>query len=213
MAPILMMKDEASFPTRSRFAMRKLLLLLLALGILTPGSVEAGDEAGLEAFVQESRTMVKTFAGNLKGELQAAIEEGGPIHAIPVCNVKAPEIAREMSKPVDWTVGRTSHKIRNPANAPDEWEAMVLEEFQQRAVAGEMPDTMERAELVESTGSRTYRYMKAIPVGEICLTCHGSNIDPELNAKIGSFYPEDQATGFALGELRGAFTVTKILAK
>lgn len=189
--------------------MRKLLLLLLAFGILAPESLEAGEEAVLEAFVQESRVMVKAFAGNLKGELQAAITEGGPIHAIPVCNVKAPEIARELSKPVEWTVGRTSHKIRNAGNAPDEWEAMVLDEFLQRAAAGEKLDTMERAELVESTGSQTYRYMKAIPAGEICLTCHGSNIDPELKAKIDSFYPEDQATGFAFGELRGAFVVTK----
>ena len=71
---------------------------------------------------------------------------------------------------------------------------------------------MESAELVESNGARTYRYMKAIPVGEVCLACHGSSLDPELKATIDGGYPEDRATGFALGELRGAFTVTKTLA-
>ena len=192
--------------------MRALVVLFFAFGVLIPGGVKAGDDPDREAFLQESRAMVKAFAGNLKGELQAAIKEGGPMHAIAVCNVKAPEIARNLSEPPQWSVGRTSHKLRNPDNAPDDWEAMVLGDFLQRVAAGEDLDTMERVELVESDGSQTYRYMKAIPVGEVCLTCHGSDIDPELKAKIDAFYPEDQATDFALGELRGAFTLTKTAA-
>jgi hypothetical protein len=52
--------------------------------------------------------------------------------------------------------------------------------------------------------------MKAIPVGQVCLTCHGSDIAPELRTEINTYYPEDMATGFELGELRGAFTITKV---
>jgi len=189
--------------------MRIFVFLILALGLFMPAHLKAGEDPGLKAFAQESRASVKAFAGTLKGALQAAIKEGGPVHAIPVCQVKAPEIARELSRPPQWTVGRTSHKLRNPDNAPDEWEAMILNDFLDRAAAGESLATMEHVELVESDGRQTYRYMKAIPVGEVCLTCHGSDIDPALKAEIDSFYPEDQATGFALGELRGAFTVTK----
>ncbi len=191
--------------------MRKLILLLLVFGILGLGNAWAGEEPGLEAFVQGSRAKVKAFAVSLKGELQSALAEGGASHAIPVCNIKAPQIARDLSEPAAWTVGRTSHKIRNPGNAPDDWEAGVLGEFQTRAAAGESLKTLEKAELVESDGGRAYRYMKAIPVGEVCLTCHGAEIDPALKAQIDSFYPEDRATGFVLGELRGAFTVTRPL--
>jgi len=189
--------------------MRSFVLLLLVFGLLTLESVNAVADSDREAFVQESRAMVKAFAGTLKGELQMAIKEGGPMRAIPVCYVKAPEIASDLSQPPQWTIGRTSHKLRNPDNAPDDWEATVLDEFLERAASGESLKSMERVELVESEGRQTYRYMKAIPVGEVCLTCHGSEIDPELKAEIDSFYPEDQATGFALGELRGAFTITK----
>lgn len=189
--------------------MRKLAFLLVLLGLLAPQSVKSGEQPALDVFVQESRVRVKAFAGNLKGELQAAIKDGGPLHAIPVCNVEAPRIALDLSQPAQWTVGRTSHKLRNPDNAPDEWEAVVLDEFQRRAAAGESLKTMEHAEAVEDDGGRTYRYMKAIPVGEVCLTCHGSDIDPELKARIESFYPEDRATGFSSGELRGAFTVSR----
>ncbi len=194
--------------------MRNPVRLIPAFGFLLAGllafeGAKAGEAPDLAAFVQDSRAKVKAFAGDLKGALQAAIRAGGPIHAVPICSVKAPEIAADMSKPAAWTVRRTSHKLRNPANAPDAWEAAVLDEFLQRASAGEDLRGMEKAALVRRDGRLTYRYMKAIPVGGICLTCHGSGIEPKLKARIDSYYPEDKATGFALGELRGAFTITK----
>ena len=192
--------------------MRLLVLLLVAFGVLTPMKAKAGDDSDREAFVKESRALVKAFAGTLKGELQAAIGEGGPVHAIPVCNVRAPEIARDLSQSPQWTVGRTSHKLRSPDNAPDEWESAVLIDFLRRAAAGESLDGMEKVELVENNGSQTFRYMKAIPTGEVCLTCHGADIDPALKAEIEAYYPLDNATGFALGELRGAFTLSKARA-
>jgi hypothetical protein len=209
MAPMERLRDEVSIPVCFEVAMRMLILIFLAFGILWIAGVAAEEPPNLQAFVQDSRGMAKAFAGNLKSELQAAIKEGGPIHAIPVCNVRAPEIARDMSEPLEWTIGRTSYKVRNPSNAPDEWETTVLDEFLQRAAAGEDLSTMEKAELTQINGRPTYRYMKALPVGEVCLTCHGTSIDPELKAQIDSYYPEDQATGFALGGLRGAFTITK----
>jgi len=41
----------------------------------------------------------------------------------------------------------------------------------------------------------------------MCLACHGDNIAPEVTAAIRAHYPEDQATGFATGQLRGAFSI------
>ncbi|MGM0774574.1 MAG: c-type heme family protein, partial [Pseudomonadota bacterium] len=41
------------------------------------------------------------------------------------------------------------------------------------------------------------------------LGCHGKSIDPEVKAKLDELYPEDQATGFSEGDLRGAFVVTR----
>jgi hypothetical protein len=39
----------------------------------------------------------------------------------------------------------------------------------------------------------------------LCLTCHGDKIEPELEKEIRKIYPQDQATGFAQGALRGFF--------
>ena len=49
--------------------------------------------------------------------------------------------------------------------------------------------------------------MKAIPTGGLCLQCHGEVLDPAVAGKIAELYPDDQATGFIDGDLRGVFWV------
>ena len=49
--------------------------------------------------------------------------------------------------------------------------------------------------------------MKAIVMQPQCAACHGSNIDPELEQAITEKYPNDKATGFDVGNIRGAFVV------
>ena len=141
----------------------------------------------------------------------AAMKEGGPARAIEVCRDRAPKVASEISGESGWTVARTALKVRNPKNAPDAWEKKVLEEFAARAAAGEDVATLERSEVVEAGGTRAFRFMKAIRTGEPCLACHGASIRPDLAAKVKALYPEDSATGFSAGGLRGAFTLSKKL--
>jgi len=161
--------------------------------------------------IKQSRQAVKQFFGQLKGELQAAMKAGGPVNAIEVCSEKAPAIARDVSKEKGLQIGRTSLKPRNPANAPDQWEKAVLKEFEQRKADGEHLKKMEKHEIVEQNGQQVFRYMKAIPTGELCLKCHGTQLDPAVSARLEKLYPEDRATGYSKGDLRGAFTIIKDL--
>ena len=66
-------------------------------------------------------------------------------NAIGMCQIVAPDIAASQSLASGWRVGRTSLKTRNPANAPDEWERMVLEDFERRKAAGEAAKTLDYA--------------------------------------------------------------------
>ncbi len=86
-----------------------------------------------------------------------------------------------------------------------------MTEFVNRIAAGEPAASLKRAEIVEHNGERVFRYIQAIPTGELCLNCHGSDIKPNVRAKIQELYPADQATGFKPGELRGVFTLSKTL--
>lgn len=183
-------------------------VVMIPVIALVAGPAAANSTANED--VVEAREIIQSFAQTLKGRLSTAISESGPVHAVEVCNVEAPRIAGEHETASGWSVARTSLKVRNPDNAPDEWERRVLESFARRAAGGEDLATMDHVETVDRDGRRVLRYMKAIPMGEQpCTTCHGAALDPELAARIDELYPQDQARGFEPGELRGAFTLTK----
>lgn len=133
----------------------------------------------------------------------------GPIKALEVCNIQAEPIADKNSDLSDWTIARTSLKVRNENNAPDEWESTVLEQFEKRKITGEVLKIMDYSEVVKDGDKLLYRYMKPIPTTGLCLTCHGANISDEITKKVKNLYPDDQATGFNLGDIRGAFTLKK----
>lgn len=191
--------------------MNKMSLLIAGLAasaLLAPAIAETTADPN----AAEAKALIKEFFTSLKAELQGAIAGGGPMNAIGVCKDRAPAIAQELSDKSGWDVGRTSLKLRNPAlNAPDDWEKQVLAKFEERKAAGEDVKTMAHAEVVETKSGKRYRFMKAIPTGDLCLACHGKAINPELAAAIDETYPEDQARGFTLGDVRGAFTLSKPL--
>ena len=160
---------------------------------------------------EQSRALSKDYAKRLKGTLLEAIEAGGPEAAIAVCNTAAPAIAQDAAQASGWSLGRTALKVRNPDNAPDAWEREILLRFQDQAAQGADMASLEHYETATKDGKPVFRYMKAIPTQAPCLTCHGSNLSPSVTAKIAELYPEDQATGFAMGDLRGAFTIVQPL--
>lgn len=157
--------------------------------------------------LSESRKIIKQFGGELKRELLSSLETGGPLNAVSVCTQKAPEIAEKMSQEKSWEIARTSLKYRNPDNAPDIWEKRALESFEERNAKGEAVGKMEHYEVLNVDGEKVFRYMKPIPVGEPCLTCHGKQIPHDLSAKLDELYPKDQSVGFSLGEIIGAFSI------
>jgi excinuclease UvrABC helicase subunit UvrB len=54
--------------------------------------------------------------------------------------------------------------------------------------------------------------MKAIPTAEKpCLACHGKTLAPQVAARLKELYPDDRATGYAAGEIRGAITLSRPL--
>lgn len=159
-----------------------------------------------DAKLAQYRNAVKTLAGTLQGEMKAALAEGGGLKAIEICHDKAADIAAKISKEQGFEVGRTSLKIRSDKNAPDAWEKEQLQKFAERKQAGEDPAKIETGVV---TVDGKFRYMKAIPLQDTCLACHGETVPAELAEKIKTLYPNDQATGFKIGDIRGAFTITE----
>ncbi len=191
------------------------LVKAVVLGVAVGGTAISTTvwSENLDAHRDEARALTFSFGTSLKEVLKPAMKKSGPIEALEVCNMQAPSLAEDSARSSGWQVGRTALKIRNPNNQPDAWELSVLKAFEQRKASGESPAQMEFLDVVEVDGERRFRYMKAIPTGKLCLNCHGSQLKPEVTAKILTLYPTDQAIGFKEGDIRGAFTLSKALLK
>ncbi len=181
-------------------------------------SLSAGQMLALasadDPLTEEAKALVREFANQLQSELKSALEANGPVQAIAVCKERAPAIAAELSESSGWEIGRTSLKVRNAAlNSPDDWETRVLQTFEERRAAGEPVDRLSFAETIQGEEGRVFRFMKAIPTQELCLACHGDQISEPVLKALAEHYPQDQARGFKIGEIRGAFTLAKPLVE
>lgn len=184
-----------------------LLAVLMALG----ASTARADDAEMLA---ASRQAAGQLLQRLGAELRAELAKGGPDGAIGVCKEIAPGIAGDISRRNGWRVARVSLRTRNPMlGQPDAWEQTVLTEFDRRAAAGEKPDQIEFAATVDEPQGRFYRYMKAIPVQPLCLTCHGAEatVPDSVKQRLNAEYPHDRAVGYAPGQIRGAVTIKRPL--
>ena len=171
-------------------------LMVVALCAVFITSYAQNDDE--DALLLKSREVTASFATEMQTALQTAMAAGGPVAAIDACKVTAPEIAARLSSDYGADVGRTSLRVRNPANAADDWESEILAAFEAPGASSEH---------FEQTGNNGARYMRAIPTGALCLNCHGTVLPPDIKAKLDAAYPDDQARGYYLEDIRGAFTI------
>jgi hypothetical protein len=187
---------------------------LAALAPILLTACASGPSAEQRAqYTEESRAAVNQALQTLGGELKAAMQEGGPTHAIPVCKDRAPKIAAAVSEARGIKLRRVTTQNRNPKSVPDAWEAKVLQDFEQRLARGESPASLEYSEVVKEGDTRSFRYMKGLVIQEACMTCHGTaeTIPEAVRAKLAAEYPNDKATGYLPNMLRGAASVRKPL--
>jgi hypothetical protein len=180
---------------------------LLAVAFACHADAPAGTSG--DADINAAKGAIQSLAAALKAELGSAMQSGGPATAIEVCNTQAMPITRKIADEHGLEIGRVSLKHRNPANAPNAWQAQVLEAFERRHADGADLATLSWSETVQAEGGREFRYMKPIPTAGVCLTCHGAELPGVVRQVLAERYPDDRATGFAVGDIRGAFVVTR----
>jgi len=158
----------------------------------SPGWSEVSAEDHPEA-VAKAKSATQALFKQLSARLQGAVQEIGLAGAIEVCQTEAPAIAKAVSNEQELKVGRTSHRLRNRANAPPVWVADL-----------------------ESRACRVYahpdgRIGVTLPIlaMNLCLKCHGTDdcIPTGVKEALAKAYPEDEAHGFAPGDIRGQFWV------
>lgn len=187
------------------------IIVLAAMLLLAAGCGQDEETADAVDPLQEREDMltaaahkiVGDFSRELKSELLAAVNSGGPAHAITVCSELAPAIANQFSHENQMLVRRVSDRNRNPNNIPDSLQAVLLERFRQS-------DSLEEVIVWKDYDTlEVFAYHKPIWTGQLCLNCHGPHekLDEEVQQALAEKYPNDQATGFQDGDLRGMFVV------
>jgi len=153
----------------------------------------------------------KQLTTNLQEALLNAIMEGGLANGITVCHDTAQALTRSISAQLggDILIRRTSSRIRNLKNRPDQYEKTALEYFRDALTTTDsLPNFY--ALKIQHDDSVFYRYYTPMRVKGLCLNCHGktASITPEVHNVLNEKYPGDAATGYNEGDFRGVISVT-----
>ncbi len=143
----------------------------------------------------------------LGSQLMKIVNKEGPAVAVSFCNLVAYPILDSLNYGIDVNVRRASVKTRNPKNKANGIEEKIIRSYQQQLVKQEsltpVIKELSQDELLYAAPIQTKNSM--------CLNCHGatdSEISKNTLAKIHSLYPEDNATGHKVGDLRGIWSIT-----
>lgn len=139
--------------------------------------------------------------------LKRSIKNVGVINAIEFCNINAMPLTDSLKSDLGVDIKRVTLKARNPKDIPNELEKELLE-----AYAYQWNDSMQLQSNVQEIDDNRYLYTLPILIDSpLCLNCHGAKNNgllKETNDYIKTIYPEDQATDYQLGDLRGMWSIT-----
>lgn len=157
----------------------------------------SSDEFKAKKWVERGQETTAPFKMQMQSALEASLLDG-VITGIDVCRVTAPKIAMDLSSE-SVKIGRTSHRLRNPGNAPQAWQESILSNYASSSTA--LPPTA-----VQISASKV-GYVEPIYTKPVCLICHGEQLRPEVSDLLARHYPGDEALGFKQDEFRGLIWV------
>lgn len=169
-----------------------------------PLSAEAQSAA-----LQRGKAITAETFSLLSSNLQATIKTSGVSNALPFCSLAASPLTAGMADKHGVTIRRVTHKARNPADKAGALDLVILRSFEAALTTGN--STSPPPPLVTNFTASTASFFAPIMLNnELCLKCHGEpgkDITPQDGAIIQRLYPQDEATGFKLGDLRGAWRI------
>lgn len=152
---------------------------------------------------QEGIKYIKMLGGALKTELKAHMKKDPTgLEALAFCTGSAVSITKEVNTklPSYAKVRRTALKVRNNTiNNPDTTDMRIMQAYQ----ASIKDHTFAPKDIKVVNEGNVTRIYKPLVTKGVCLKCHGSDLNPQISNALKSAYPEDKATGFKEGELRG----------
>lgn len=182
-----------------------LLLWLMSYCTSQPEHTNA-QNSHLEAYQQLGDSISLLTQAALLKAVSQAIGQMGTDGAVAYCQLQALAIVDSLAGQYNCQIRRVSKRYRNPADKP-------LNAIEQKAINYFEEQHHQQNQLqafLQQEGTDIY-YFKPIIIGmETCLRCHGKpyqDIDTSTYTRIQQLYPQDKATGYHLGDLRGMWVI------
>jgi hypothetical protein len=169
-----------------------------AVAVCAVPVVEGGPrQPAFPAETARAEQAMNELQSALLAKLKAAVDSGGLAAAVEICRTEARAVAAAVAKKQGIELGRTSHGLRNPANAPRPWARAIVEASAGAKAAAEQVRVVDLGDRVG--------VLRPIGTAEACTRCHGAadQVHRSIGATLAAAYPQDRATGFAAGDLRG----------
>lgn len=178
---------------------RSFIIPLTLVSTLLIASPSAEEQATLKGN-QISAALLQKLGSELKTQMQTS----GAMGALNFCSQNALTLTEQIAKESKTSIKRASINYRNPVNKANTEETALLNTWSNLVKNGQpLP-----AQKLVNVSDSTIMYYKPLMINnEACLKCHG-NVEGELAKAIKTAYPEDKATGYKMGDLRGMIAIT-----
>jgi Protein of unknown function (DUF3365) len=155
----------------------------------------------LRPAISRADLVVVTMQSAVLRELDAALARGDAAGGVSFCHVDVTGIIQRVSREPGVAAGRTSDRLRNPANAPRPWAAALVAAHAGRPAKGVDGYAVDLGDKVG--------VLRPIAERPMCASCHGTGdrLAPGVALLLRDRYPSDRAIGFHDGEIRGWFWV------
>lgn len=181
--------------------------ILLSFTLLTTPLLFGASNSAPQDVIQTGKSATKLLVSTLGKNMKKNLKAGGAIQALDFCSQEAYTLTQNVNEklPKGVSVKRVSLQNRSALNKPSMDEAQVLQELHTiQTQKKKLPPY-----LVKQIDEHTYKFYKPLVINkQVCLKCHGNIQDKKLASEIATRYPQDKATGYKMGDLRGAVVTT-----
>ena len=151
--------------------------------------------------ISRADLLIVSMQDSLLRQLHSKLAQGGPALAFGSCHVDTTDLTYRIARAEGIAAGVTSGRLRDPTNKPKGWAADIVAAHTGRKahdVKGFAVDLGDRIGV-----------LRPMVQTKTCASCHGTldELSPTVRRLIAERYPNDRATGFVEGEIRGWFWV------
>jgi len=185
--------------------MKKILIVFVIAFISACSSDKKLTKEEQEMYMEKGMHIVQNSFDLLSSNLMEQMKQGGPNQAVPFCNIQALPLTAIIALQEDVELKRVSKLYRNEANKPNAEALRVISNYEEMLKKEEKLSPI----LLNQSSGKPHFYAPII-INKKCLSCHGDvgkQISKATDSLIKTVYPNDLATGYKIGDLRGVWSI------